>query len=509
MTVTRDWLIIYGGFSVGGSTARQIQGEPRATLNNNYETETFEFDFITSAASDAAYTAECTACEDAFRKPRQDLVFTQAGSTMLSLKQSDNTGLDCSPSITKVGDTGDTGRSRRYHVTLEFGRPADNLGLDGLQFSAINIDFSPSRQMTVTISGVYTALPAGPINAIENYFANITAYAASALSGVKTATGDTTAVFEKVGEPHVEQNATNKYLNFTVIFRQILSQQNVGVTDQPEIVDPELVISIERYSWDSSADSGFTVGGGDSGTPSAGPLGNTTGGTTDTTMVMGGPPGSTQVSSSNERPWVINLHYTTAIDQTVTRALENEYANVIRPFLIAEVASRSQGTNIVLVEDKPSYDPYLNRINVTMQFIVYNNNMIEQHVTISDRTNFGQVLTGLWSANPYDYYKFQGPAVKLRTVLEEFIALDTTYSGAVMKRIDAIAGAAQGDPTNSLGQNWTVLSREPKGTSIQRGLPGDASVWVASWQIETILQFGNYRTPSNAQAGQVQGGVAT
>jgi hypothetical protein len=511
MPPTRDWIITYGGFSVGGSTARQIQGEPRATLNNNYETETLEFDFITSAASDAAFTAECLACEDAFRKPRQDMTFTQGGSTFLSLKQSDNTGLDCNPSITKVGDTGDTGRSRRYHVSLEFGRAADNISLGGRQFSAINVEFSPSRQMTVTISGVYTALPSST-NAFETYWAAITAYASASLSAIATAVGQSAAVWEKIGEPRVEQNATNKYLNFTVVFKNILYEQAINVRNNPEIVDPELNISVERFSWDSSADSGFRVGGSGSSTeaPDYGPLGNTSGGDgSHGTAVMGstgGPGQTTTGGAGTEKPWIINIRYTTAIDATLTTTLVSEYATVIRPFLIQEAVNRSQGTNITLIEDKPSYDPYLNRINATMQFIVYNNNLIEQHVTISDKTNFGQVLTGLWSANPYDYYKFQGPAIRLRRVLEEFVAIDT-YNGAVMRMIESKATPFSGDPTSSLGQNWTVVSREPRGTSIQRTIPGSpASPWIASWQIETVLQYGNYRTAGRQNAGQVNGG---
>jgi hypothetical protein len=497
MPVTRDWTITYGGFAVGGSSARQIQGEPRATLNNNYETETLSFDFITSAASDAAFATECLACEDAFRKPRQDMTFVQGGSTLLSLKQSDNTGLDCNPTITKSGDAADNGRARKYHVTLEFGRAADNLSLSGRQFSAVNVDFSPSRQMTVTISGVYTALPSST-DAFETYWAGITAYAASALSAIKTATGQTGATFEKVGEPHVEQNATNKYLNFTVIFRQILYEQALNVRDNTSIIDPELNISVERFSWDSSDGSGFLTNG------------VQVGASNFSTGAMGSTTGVLEPGAGTERPWVINLQYTTAIDSTITTTLVDFYQNTIRLFLIQEAQNRSQGSNVTLVEEKPSYDPYLNRINTTMQFICYNNTLIEQHVTISDKSVFGQVLTGLWSDNPYDYYKYQGPAVRLRTIMEEFVAVDVTYQGAVMTMIEKLSGGPLVDPNNTLGDKWTVISREPRGTSIKRTIPNSpASPYIASWQVETVLQYGNYRTPSTATAGQVRTGVAT
>jgi hypothetical protein len=509
MTVTRDLQIIYGAFTVGGSTARQIQGEVRMGLENNYETETVEFDFITSASSDSAFGTECTACEDAFRIPRQNLTVTQGAATLLSLKQSENTGLDCRPSITKRGDTGDTGRSRRYHVRLEFGRPADNIQLSGRQFNGVNIDFSPSRQMTVTMSGVYTAIPTPFTNALENYWAEITAYAVAELAFINTAIGQPNAIWEKVGEPRVEQNSSNKYLNFTIVFKQILYYQQINVQDNPEIVDPEMTITVERFSWDSSAASGFTVTGID--TSSGIATDPFAGGPGHGTVVMGenGGPGQTQTTGAFEKPWMITIQYSTAIDQTLINqlGLQDEYASVIRPFLIQEAQIRSSGgVNVTLISDKPTYDPYLSRISTMMQFMVYNNNLIEQHVTISDKTNYGQVLTGLWSTNPYDYYKFQGPAVKLRTVVEEFVAIDVD-SGAVMAKIKKLAGPPSGEPTSSLGSNWSVLSREPKATSIQRTIPGSpASPWIASWQVETILQYGNFRSPGGVRAGRVNGG---
>ena len=84
--MARDYLITYNGFQVGGSTARQIDGEVRRTLDNTFETTVIEFDFITTATTDAAFATECLACENAFRIPRQDFTFTQASQTLESLK---------------------------------------------------------------------------------------------------------------------------------------------------------------------------------------------------------------------------------------------------------------------------------------------------------------------------------------------------------------------------------------------------------------------------------------
>jgi hypothetical protein len=517
--MARDYAISYGTFNVGGSTARQIDGEVRRTLDNNFETTVVEFDFITTAATDAAFSTECLACENAFRVPRQDFVFTQASQTIESLKQSDNTGLDCNPTISKAGDPADTGRSIKYHVRLEFGRPADNMTEasipKGLRYDTITVSYSPSRQRTVTIEGIFTAYSG--TGAYERYLANISTYATAALASIDTAGGFSGVNWEKINEPKVDQNISDKFSNFTVVFKEILYPQGVNTKDITELVDPILLVDVERYSWDSSDDSGFDAGVGTNGGSSS--PGQSSGGisglspysgSTSPTVVGIPGTGGTTTSQGNEKPWIINLQYSVGVDKTITTTLANEYKTVIRPLLISAAQGFANGASVVLLEDKPEYDPYYNRINASMQFIAYINNIIERHVTISDRSNFGAVINGLWSSGPYDYYKWEGPAVKIRTILEEFVAIDTN-NGAVMAMINSLAGNPPDSiPQTTLGANWVLISREPKGTSLNRGLSdGGATNYIASWAIETVLQYGNFRNANTSTAGTVQGGVST
>jgi hypothetical protein len=77
-----------------------------------------------------------------------------------------------------------------------------------------------------------------------------------------------------------------------------------------------------------------------------------------------------------------------------------------------------------------------------------------------------------------------------------------------MKMIDSLWDG--GATSCNLGDKWRVISREPKGTSINRGISdGGTTNYVASWAIETVCQYGNFRTSSVATAGTVNGGVAT
>jgi hypothetical protein len=217
-------------------------------------------------------------------------------------------------------------------------------------------------------------------------------------------------------------------------------------------------------------------------------------------------PGTT--TTSQEKPWLITLSYTVGVDKTLKTDLVGEYSSVVRPLLIQAAKAEAGGSGLVLISDKPEYDLYYNRISSTMQFIAYINNTIERHVTVSDRTNTGITLTGLWSASQFDYYEYQGPAVRIRTILEEFVAIDTTYNGAIMRMIDGMWD--QGATTCSLGDKWRVLSREPKGQTINRGIPdGGNTNYIASWAIETTCQYGNFRSSNTTTAGAVNSGVAT
>jgi len=498
--MSRDWAITYGSFNVGGASAptRQIDGEVRRTLDNTFETTVVEFDFITTATSDSAFATEVLACENAFRIPRLDFTHTQAGQTIISLKQSDNTGLDCNPTIIKTGDPADTGHSIKYHVRLEFGRPADNTNTAGRRFSTITVSYSPSRQRTVTIDGMYTALSNN--GSYEQYLASIAAFATTATNAI-----DNTAKWEKIGEPKVDQNISDKFTNFTIVFKEVIYNQGTGTLDVPELIDPTLLIDVERFSWDSSDPSGFSTNGG--GSNSSGGSNAFPSGDVDTTVGGGSTGPGTTTSQGNEKPWIINLSYTVGVDKTITKDLVNEYKNVVRPLLLQAAQQEAAGAGLNLIEDKPEYDPYYNRINVSMQFIAYINKTIERHVTISDRTNTGLVIHGLWSSGVFDSYEHQGQALRLRTIFEEFVAIDT-YNGAVMAMIESLFDGAA--TQSSLGSNWRVISREPKGTSINRGIPdGGQTNYIASWAIETICQYGNFRTANTTTAGTVGTGVAT
>lgn len=499
MPVTRDLSVVYAGVTFGGSTARQIDGF--TIVEKDYTTAAFEFSFITSAASDAAFATECTTVEDALRKPRQDMTVTQGSSTLLSLKQSDNTGFDANPTILKQGDVADTGRSRFYHVRIEFGLPANNLSLGFRRFSTVNVDYSPERQRTITITGTYTANSTdGTTGSFATYLANSPAYFASVLAGI-----DNTATFGKIGEPQVERNETDKVTNFTVIYKEILFAESLAGLDDSALVDPTLVITRNRMAPGDSDASSIGFGGGGGSTSAPGVNSGTDG------TVVGIPPGSPGTTATGSiRPTVITLNYTTGIDATVIKGLSNmidKWNSTIRPFLIAQVGIVAGG-GVVLMEEAPNFgDLYKNQFSATMMFHSYSSSIISQRITVSDQTNEGKVLRFIWSGNDYDYYEYKAGKVRLKTITEEReevtgISDTNAYVETLVKNNPVPSGLANPD-------KWTVLERTPKAAVLRKGLLGGDVRLVAETVIVTVMQYRNKKGASTANAGGIVGGVAT
>lgn len=497
MPVSREMSVVYAGTTFGGSTARQIDGY--TIVEKDYTTAAFEFSFITSASSAAAFATECSTVEAALRKPRQDLSVTQGGSTLLSLKQSDNTGLDANPSIIKQGDVGDTGRSRFYHARIEFGLPADNLSLNFRRFSTVNVEYSPERQRTVTITGTYTANSSdGTTGSFAQYLAQIGTYASSVLTGI-----DSSATWEKIGEPQVERNETDKVTNFTVVYKEILFAQSLAGLDDTGLVDPRLEIVRTRIAPGDSDSSSVGVSGGDGGTFSTGSGGVDTG-----VMVGGANPGNT--TTAGVRPTTLTISYSVGIDATVIKGLQSmteKWNTAIRPFLIQQ-ATAAAGGGIVIMEEAPNFgDLYRNLFSATMICHSYTSSILSQRITVSDQTNEGKSLRFVWSGDPYEFYEYAAGKVRLKIIVEE--REERTGISDTNRYVDSLVRNNPKPQGLSDPDKWTVMYRAPKAAVLRRGLVGGDQPYIAETVIETVMQYRKKKAPSTANAGGITGGVQT
>ncbi len=495
MPVSRDLSVTYAGLTFGGSGARQITGY--SLHEEEFEAGYFEFAFITTAASDAAFATEIIAVRDAFRTPRGDLVVSQGASTLLSRKHSDNTGLDTYPVITKDGDPADTGRSRHFRVRINYGLPANNTSTDFRRTATINVDYSSSRQRTITISGTYTANSTdGTTTSYAQYRAQISTYAATVTTLI-----DSSATFELIGEPTVSFRDTNKVCDFSIVYREILANQANGTLNDSAIVDPEMSIVRNRLApGDSTAGMTGPAPRGAAG-PAPGSFGGGFAGGPGSTVV-GAPPGNPGVTQIQERPYIIRITYTCGIDQTVTKDLKGKWTSTIRPFLISQ-AQTVAGRGVVLVDEKPDLgQTYPNRIQVTMEFFAYlSGQIIEQRVKVEDTSEYGKKFAGVWSGDPTEFYKWQGFVDRFRTISEITKRLvNSADPNAVVDPLVYPLSNGQGGAE--------LIRRSPAAVVLTQGLDGAETVQIAEVTIETIFKIGKFRGANVANAGGLNQGGA-
>lgn len=232
---TKEISVSYAGVTLGGSSGDYHIDGPYTFDESGVEGGKMvgrfscEVVVVNSAQYTAAtFAAACSALEVAFSKPRQDLTVSLGASTLVSWSHGSNTGFCARPSIAKIGAPEDTGRSRRYRVTVEVDLPADLTGQNGRRDSRVEITYDSSRIRTVTISGRYTAL--GSNSARAQYESASPAYFSSVISGL---TGGGT--FEII-EEQVNNDDANKHAEFKVTYREIIYAQTSGATDSTTIV---------------------------------------------------------------------------------------------------------------------------------------------------------------------------------------------------------------------------------------------------------------------------------
>lgn len=496
MPVTRELSLTYAGLTFGGSTARQIDGHP--IHEEDFERGFFEFAFVTTATTAAAFATEIIAVRDAFRTPRGDLVVTVNGSTQLSRKHSDNTGLDTEPVIIKEGDDADTGLSRYFKVRISYGLPADVTANSFQRDATTNVEYTSSNQRIVTISGTYTANSTdGTTAAFAQYLASIAAYAATIATLV-----DSSATFEIIGRPSVAFNVTNKVCDFTVVFKEILANQANGTLDDSAIVDPEMSIIRNRLApGDSTAGMTPPPSGGQAGPAPGSSAGGFPGGPGST--VVGAPPGSPGQTTFQERPYQIKVTYSCSIDQTVTKDLKNKWTSTIRPFLISQ-AQTVAGRGLCLVDEKPDLgQSYPNKIMVTMEFIGYlPGSIVEQRVKVEDTSDYGKKFAGVWAGNPTEFYKWQAFVERHRKISEftKKVVNSADPNPVVDALVYPLSGAAAGGGAE-------LIYRSPSAVVLVQGLDGGNIVDVAEINIETVFKVGKFRGANVANAGGLnQGG---
>jgi len=289
----------------------------------------------------------------------------------------------------------DTGRSRRYLVTIEAEMPADNSPTVGIRESSINVAFSPARKRTVTISGVVTA--EGGNDARAKYNSIINAYTTAIL----TALG---GIYELALEPDTASDFQDKIISFSRTFNEIIFSQGGAAVDDVRIVDQQFSITRNQVA-----------------------PGDTTG-------------------KNVVRMIELSALYEAWIDKDETQDLAGVWDS-IKDWVYGEIAAIFGAGSIAVTSVAPTYFLDENRISASISALAASaSGLLEHRETIMVEENFGKVLVPVWNGNAYGKYLYLGPATKKKTT--------TTIQKKLAGSVTADAGESSGTGnrlTSSLG----------------------------------------------------------
>lgn len=392
----RELSIVYGSLTINEANARYIDGNYR--IDKKLESTTVTFSFIIRKATEATFAAEVVAVEDAFRIPFKNLTITQGSATLLTLSHTSNTGMNAHPTITKEEHPANTGRSRRYTVSIVFDMPADNTSsilTDGMRQSSIDVRYTPSGRRTVTISGIFTAL--STIAARAQYEAKITAYAAAALSAL----GGT---YELADRPKTETDGTNKLISFTHIYEELIYPQSAGAVDDPELARQQFSMNlVKNYPGDEPND-------------------------------------------DINRLVTVQVNYDVSVATTVTN-LKTKW-NTIKAWIMSKVKAAYTLTSVALVDENTIFNNDENKItsSLTIRALLKSGNLLEEQITYRWDTVSGTVLIPVWTGDPLAKYVYQGPqTLKLTvTVVAKLLGEDGTIAfNDIQKKANVLIGGGK------------------------------------------------------------------
>lgn len=225
MAITNLFSITYGALTVGGDSDSLLLSGPYV-VDRSHPRLRLVFDVMIVATSHAELQTLSEQVEAGFSKRDQSLAIDIAGDawdytfgdTIL------NTTATCAKSGNRETDRG---FARAYTVTIEGELPATDQG--GLRELEVHTDYAPSRQKTVSMRGVYTALDGDSATTV--YGASFDTRAAAILTSI-----DVAATWELVHEES-SRDRNDLTMQFQRQYLQILAEQSVGVIDDPAIRD--------------------------------------------------------------------------------------------------------------------------------------------------------------------------------------------------------------------------------------------------------------------------------
>lgn len=381
----RTLKLTYGTYVVGGDSddalldgGYQIVGSSDADGN---AVDVVTFAAIILSNTDLNWAIKVQAFETAFSTPRLKLTATQNSAILLSRDpaagSSGNTGFNAAPSYRKDQHAADTGRSRRYLVTITIPRPT-TLSTSGRRSASYSVDYDTSRRIVVTFRGQYTAV--GANDAKAQYDSASGTYFAAVLAGI-------TGTFEKVRE-ETKLDDAGKVLDYVVVYHEILFRQTASAVDDTNIVEHSVSFA---KALDAPGDWGA-----------------------DTVRL-------TDVLAT----------YECSVNKADT-AIEALYRGSLRQFVVDQAQEAFSPIQMTVENESVTFDRTQNKIAAVLRIkmAIGTSNLIAADVEQELTDDPGKVFTEPWDGQALSAYVDAGPGARYRRTTKRFLVL----GGASLKK---------------------------------------------------------------------------
>lgn len=395
-TAPRDLTVTYGSIVLGAAVTRQIHD--RLSVELTPSSFSLEFQLLVSNTTDALFSTDVAAIEDAIRTPFQDLVVVFNSITQYDFSESTRLGLNTRGTITKSQDVLGTRLARIYTIRFEGDLPADQSagqpsGLVGWRESTVQLTFDSARRRTVTLSGEWTATPSpsrGARTAYENATNGVSAYASSVLTAIDSAA--TWRLHDEdydLDDTDLNSLSEGAVLRFTLTYREVLFQ-HAGIALAAGVESGAVARQVLRITRDR----------------------------TD----FGSSPGIRRLITAT-------ASYDAWIDETVVSGssvgantgggLESLWDNTIRDFILDRI--RGSGVlsgAIAVITERPIFEFDENRITATIVAQGGPGILLERRLTTEESEVGGIAAVPVWDGGNNSRYVFDSPVEHRRTIVE-------------------------------------------------------------------------------------------
>lgn len=377
-TPTRELVISYDGLTVGAGTQFLIDG--KVSISTAYGSGSVSFDLVVTAASEAALQTACQAVIAAGDTPRGRILVVYGSTTHIDWNPATNSGFNQTCTVSKAGSPHDTGRSRRFRVTMTAELPYDLSGSFGRGLvTTTNLTKTDSGRMRLFLQGSYRALSSN--GAREQYEAQFQNWAAAIMIGF----GGT---WDGPFDVNSSSDDADKNISFSQTYEELIFNESAGVLADPRLHRQKLHV-----------------------------------------MRLVEAPGDSQDHGSVVRLESLSVIYEVAVDRTQTQDLVTLYQTVILPYLISVAKTVTKSSVIALVAQDPGYDFPENRLNVSLSILAAgSSNILSSTFRSDDSQNFGIDLVGAWTGDSMSKHQFQGLGKITRTVTQVWRTLSTSSS---------------------------------------------------------------------------------